>query len=42
MREKELIVYKEFPGQEGALFYDMAWLLEHYEEKAKKEEARTV
>ena len=42
MREKELIVYKEFPGQEGALLYDMAWLLEHYAEKAKKEEARTV
>ena len=42
MREKELIVYKEFPGQEGALFYDMAWLLEHYAEKVKKEEARTV
>ncbi len=42
MREKELIVYKEFPDKEGALLYDMAWLMEHYEEKAKQEEARTV
>ena len=28
MREKELIVYKDF--EEGDLLYDMAWLMEHY------------
>lgn len=28
MREQELIVYRNF--EEGALLYDMAWLMEHY------------
>ena len=29
MREKELIVYKDF-GEDGALLADMVWLMEHY------------
>ncbi|MCM1056325.1 MAG: ATP-binding protein [Firmicutes bacterium] len=28
MREQELIVYRDF--EDGALFYDLAWLMEHY------------
>ena len=28
MREKELIVYKDF-GEDGALLRDMVWLMEH-------------
>ncbi|MCM1568704.1 MAG: ATP-binding protein [Roseburia sp.] len=31
MREQELIVYKNF--QDGALFYDLAWLMSHYEDE---------
>lgn len=31
MREQELIVYREF--EEGSLLYDMAWLMEHYEDE---------
>lgn len=33
MREQELIVYKEFDGEEGSLLHDMAWLMEHYKEE---------
>ena len=39
MREKELIVYKDF-GEDGALLADMVWLMEHYgtgEEGIQKE-----
>ncbi len=39
MREKELIVYKEFSGEEGKLLYDMAWLMTHYREEAKRKKA---
>ena len=28
MREKELIIYKDFA--DGSLLWDMAWLMEHY------------
>ena len=28
MREQELIVYKDFPGQEGKLLFEMAGLME--------------
>ncbi len=39
MREKELIVYKDFDGEEGSLLYDMAWLMENYRnEKESREE----
>lgn len=31
MREQELIVYREF--EDGELLYDMAWLMEHYNEE---------
>lgn len=31
MRERELIVYKDF--EDGGLLYDMAWLMEHYEDE---------
>lgn len=31
MREQELIVYRNF--EEGQLFYDMAWLMGHYDEE---------
>ena len=31
MREQELIVYREF--EDGELLYDMAWLMEHYEDE---------
>ena len=31
MREQELIVYREF--EDGDLLYDMAWLMEHYEDE---------
>lgn len=30
MRDSELIVYKDFPGDEGELLYDMSWLMQHY------------
>ena len=32
MREQELIVYKDFEKEEGTLLFDMAWLMEHYED----------
>ena len=32
MREQELIVYKYFGKEEGSLLYDMAWLMEHYQD----------
>ncbi len=31
MREEELMVYRDF--EEGELFYDMAWLMGHYDEE---------
>lgn len=31
MREQELIVYRDF--EDGELLYDMAWLMEHYEDE---------
>lgn len=31
MRERELIVYRNF--EDGGLLYDMAWLMEHYEDE---------
>lgn len=31
MREQELIVYRNF--EDGALFYDMAWLMSHYDDE---------
>lgn len=31
MREQELIVYRDF--EDGGLLYDMAWLMEHYEDE---------
>lgn len=31
MREQELMVYRDF--EEGELFYDMAWLMGHYDEE---------
>ncbi len=31
MREKELLIYKDF-GEDGRLFFDMAWLMEHYKD----------
>lgn len=33
MREQELIVYKDFEEEEGKLLYDMAWLMEHYQDE---------
>ena len=33
MREQELIVYKDFEKEEGTLLFDMAWLMEHYEDE---------
>ncbi|NBJ91731.1 ATP-binding protein [Parablautia muri] len=41
MREQELIVYKEFPKDEGRLLQDMAWLMEHYKEEPTDKEAKT-
>ncbi len=32
MREQELIVYKDFEQEEGKLLYDMAWLMEHFQD----------
>ncbi len=32
MRERELIVYKDFGKEEGSLLQDMAWLMEHYKD----------
>lgn len=41
MREQELIVYKEFEEEE--LFYDMAWLMEHYQDDYyNKEDKRAL
>lgn len=37
MREKELIVYRNF--ESGELFYDMAWLMSHYADALKGEDA---
>lgn len=37
MREKELIVYRNF--ESGELFYDMAWLMSHYADAPKGEDA---
>ena len=34
MREHELIVYREF--EDGDLLYDMAWLMEHYNDEYYK------
>ena len=33
MRQQELIVYKDFEQEEGAMLYDMAWLMEHYRDE---------
>ncbi|MDE7331497.1 MAG: ATP-binding protein [Lachnospiraceae bacterium] len=33
MRERELIVYKDFSKEEGSLLYDMAWLMENYDKE---------
>ena len=38
MREKELIVYRDF-GQDGKLLSEMAWISRHFQEKSRK--ART-
>ncbi len=35
MREQELIVYRDFSGEEGRLLYDMAGLMERYKEKGQ-------
>ena len=35
MREQELIVYKDFPGEEGKLLFDMAGLMEGYGQKGR-------
>ncbi|GFI18177.1 MAG: ATP-binding protein [Lachnospiraceae bacterium] len=35
MREQELIVYKDFPGGEGSLLYDMAYLMENYDKEGE-------
>ena len=35
MREQELIVYKDFPGQEGKLLFEMAGLMVGYQEKGQ-------
>ena len=32
MREKELLIYKDF-GEDGRLLEDMAWLMEHYKDE---------
>ena len=32
MRERELLIYKDF-GEEGQLLYDMAWLMENYNDE---------
>lgn len=32
MREQELIVYKDFPKDEGSVLHDMVWLMEHYKD----------
>lgn len=34
MRERELIVYRDF--EDGEILYDMAWLMEHYDEPDSK------
>ncbi len=36
MREQELIVYRDF--EDGDLLYDMAWLMEHYQDEYYNEE----
>ncbi|MBQ9928990.1 MAG: ATP-binding protein [Lachnospiraceae bacterium] len=33
MREQQLIVYKDFTEEEGRILYDMAWLMEHYNDE---------
>ena len=38
MREQELIVYKDFTEEEGQLLYDMAWLMEHYQDEFYNQE----
>lgn len=38
MREKELIIYKDF--EDGSLLHDMAWLMEHYANDYYNEEDR--
>ena len=40
MREQELIVYREF--EDGDLLYDMAWLMEHYEDEYYNEEDKAA
>jgi len=40
MREKELIVYKDF--EDGDLLYDMAWLMEHYDDPFYNEEDKAA
>lgn len=40
MREKELIVYKDF--EDGDLLYDMAWLMEHYNDPFYNEEDKAA
>ena len=38
MREKELIVYKDFEKDEGSLLYDMSWLMKHYQDDRENRE----
>ncbi len=40
MREQELIVYREF--EDGDLLYDMAWLMEHYQDEYYNEEDKAA
>jgi len=40
MREKELIVYKDF--EEGEILYDMAWLMEHYNDPFYNDEDKAA
>ena len=40
MREQELIVYRNF--EDGELLYDMAWLMEHFEDDYYNKEDRCV
>lgn len=41
MREKELIVYKDFPEEEGRILYNMAFLMEHYQDESYSAENLT-
>ncbi|MDD3367286.1 MAG: ATP-binding protein [Lachnospiraceae bacterium] len=42
MRERELILYKDFEEEEGSLLFDMAWLMDFYKDEFYNDEDKSA